>query len=131
MKKTKIVIGIVAVTVIVGGIIFITKNQPAKKFPVNTTQSTVDSINKSEDTTKTSEPGHLIYSEELRKKARNDFINVCDTKIGRQNESVCICVADNLGANYTDLQLTRMFIQYRSSNAIPDEINSAYETCKN
>ena len=133
MKKTRIIIGIVALVlvIVIVGIILMPKKQTVKNSPVNTTQSTSNSTNVGAEKkpSTTPEPAHSMYSDAFRAKARADFIKDCETKAGSQSESVCTCTADNLGANYTDLQLTHMFLAYRSSNTIPAEIKTAYESC--
>ena len=133
-SKKLMKLGIIAAVVILAvvAIVFLfAKNQkPEGDTAVETSQTAVVSPSQ----TATESPTIVVtttpskYSAEFRAKVRSDFINSCVTK-GKQEIAVCNCTADYLSKNYSEAQLVNFFVQYHTSNKLPEEVNKAAVNC--
>jgi hypothetical protein len=94
------------------------------------------SINQNPTTTETTEKVSLTltpvptsqYSDEVKAKVRNDFINTCHTQ-GKYEISECNCAADYLSKNYSEADLAKMYLEYHNTKKAPSALEKAAEVC--
>jgi hypothetical protein len=68
------------------------------------------------------------YSAELKARVREEFISNCQTK-GHYSATECDCAANYLAKNYSEDELAKIYIQYRSSSQVPAALESARTAC--
>jgi len=131
VKNSKIIITIVAIVLIIGVIFIFTANHKSAiqtKVVIHPTQAPVVSPVQSPTPTAVQPTASSKYSPALKAAIRSDFINSCNTR-GHYGIQVCTCVADYLKNNYSETELTQMYIQYHTSGQISDAIKTAVNTC--
>jgi hypothetical protein len=124
MKNTKVGLMLAAVVVLIIGVLFFVNNNRKAKFPSQTSvfSSTPTPVLTSKPVSK--------YSTELKAKVRNEFISNCKTK-GHYSAIECNCAADYLAKNYTEEELAKVYVQYRTSSQIPAALDAASKACAN
>jgi hypothetical protein len=122
MKNTKVGLVLVVAIVLIIGIIFLVKNNSRANFPNQTL--VVNSTPTSMPTTKPISK----YSAELKARVRGEFISNCQTK-GHYSATECNCAADYLAKNYTEAELAKIYVQYRTSSQIPAALDAASKAC--
>jgi hypothetical protein len=73
-------------------------------------------------------PSPTGYSAELKAKVRSEFIGNCQTK-GHYSVTECNCAADYLAKNYTESELAKIYIQYRTSSQVSAALDAASKVC--
>ena len=135
MKFSKLSIIIVAVVVIAVVVVLILRSgvnqKSASKVTVSIPSPTSVVISPSQapkisPTAATAKP--FGYSAAFKAKARSDFINGCNAK-SNSGVPVCTCAADYLAKNYSEAQLTEIYIQAKALNQIPGELKTAIRNC--
>lgn len=127
MKKQTVAIIIGLVSILILCIILLTSNNQ-HKYGAQITQNT-QVTTESSSTTSSSEAvkeNNKTYTEELREKAREDFLTACTSKLER---AVCVCSADYLGSHYSDLEIAQMYLKYHSTKTVTKEMQTAYDAC--
>ena len=125
MKNTKVGLILVVVVVLIIGIMFLVNNNHKATFP---NQATVVSSMPTPKSTVT--PVVSKYSAELKAKVRSEFISNCETK-GHYSATECNCGADYLKNNYTEDEIAKIYIQYRTSSQVPAALDAATKACAN
>jgi hypothetical protein len=121
MKKSYLVVVITVVAILLVIVFFKSDNKKSEK----TEQVPTQVIETVVPPTLTTSPK---YSPELKAKVRSEFIDNCHTK-GKYTIAVCTCGADYLSANYSESDLAKMYLQYHTSNVVPNALEIAAEKC--
>ena len=125
MKNTKVGLILVVAAVLIIGIVFLVNNNRKSSFP---NQASVVSSTPGSKSTVT--PAVSKYSAELKAKVRSEFISNCETK-GHYSAIECNCAANYLAKNYTEDELAKIYIQYRTSSQVPAALDAASKACVN
>jgi hypothetical protein len=121
MKPTKLTLIILVTIIGIAAIIFISMSKSGEKKKVITESTTG---------TSTSTPMVTEYPEELKAKVRSEFISNCEGK-GNYTATECNCAADYLAQNYSESDLAKIYIQYRTSSETPAALEAARNACQN
>jgi hypothetical protein len=124
-KQTKIIlIGIIFI-IIAGLIVYSITNRKNNSKLIQTTNNIQVVISPVPSETKVAQA-----EDSARAKIRSEFIANCKKEVGQQYTTACNCAADYLSANYSDIELAKVYVKYHSSSQVPEEIKKAYNECK-
>jgi len=124
MKNIKVGLMLTVVVVLIIGIMFLVNNNRKTTFP-----SQVSVANSTPTSMPTTKPVSR-YSAELKTRVRGEFISNCETK-GHYSAIECNCAANYLAKNYTEDELAKIYIQYRTSSQVPAALDAASKACVN
>ena len=132
-SKLSLIIIIVVVLVAIAGLIFRSgvnqKSVSKTTTSIPSPTSVVISPGQAPKVSSTAAPAKPFgYSAAFKAKARSDFISGCNAK-SNSGIPVCTCAAVYLAKNYSEAQLTEIYIQAKALNQVPGELKTALRNC--
>jgi hypothetical protein len=132
MKNSKLIIIILFAVIVVIGIIFQFTSKPKSTGQNQTTAQPTETptVNPTQVPQNVSAKPTIPsqYSDALKAKIRSEFINTCHT-LGKYTITACNCGADYLSANYSEDQLAKMYLDYHTTNIVPNALQKAADVC--